>query len=181
MKAVLITYVTVLYSHVTQNKQEIFYFILILQNIKKSSFESTALSDLYVTLLLPVMVAHGKMTALENENPLVFQRSKERMILPEEEDENIVDKIDDREVFGKSDVRGAVVSLFVCKRSACCSAANFGIVGLGVEKNQRPTDIFLYKTTSNLGQPLTNKNQVKPLFKVSADFFFFFRTATSSH
>ncbi|XP_076449664.1 cytosolic iron-sulfur assembly component 2B-like [Babylonia areolata] len=39
------------------------------------------------------------MTTLENANPLVFRRSKERPILPEEEDDNIVDKIDDREVF----------------------------------------------------------------------------------
>lgn len=38
----------------------------------------------------------------ENANPLVFQRSKERQILPEEEDDNVVDKIDDREVFGIS-------------------------------------------------------------------------------
>lgn len=35
----------------------------------------------------------------ENANPLVFQRSKERQILPEEEDDNVVDKIDDREIF----------------------------------------------------------------------------------
>ena len=47
------------------------------------------------------------MTTLENANPLVFQRSKERTILPEEEDDNIVDKIDGREVFGESEVQGA--------------------------------------------------------------------------
>ncbi|KAK7115014.1 cytosolic iron-sulfur assembly component 2B-like [Littorina saxatilis] len=39
------------------------------------------------------------MTSLENANPLVFQRSKERAILPEEEDDNVIDKIDSREVF----------------------------------------------------------------------------------
>ena len=52
------------------------------------------------------MVVNENMTTLENANPLVFQRSKERAILPEEEDDNIVDKIDGREVFGESEVRG---------------------------------------------------------------------------
>ncbi|EDO46468.1 predicted protein [Nematostella vectensis] len=36
---------------------------------------------------------------LENVNPTVFQRLKERVVLAEEEDDNIVDKIDDREIF----------------------------------------------------------------------------------
>ncbi|KAL8557861.1 Cytosolic iron-sulfur assembly component 2B [Nucella lapillus] len=39
------------------------------------------------------------MTTLENENPTIFRRSKDRPILPDEEDDNVVDKIDDREVF----------------------------------------------------------------------------------
>ena len=43
---------------------------------------------------------HNKMaTTLENANPTVFQQKKEREILPEEEDEDIVDEIDEREVF----------------------------------------------------------------------------------
>ncbi|RDD46955.1 MIP18 family protein [Trichoplax sp. H2] len=36
---------------------------------------------------------------LENINPTVFSKSKEREILPEELDDNIVDKIDEREIF----------------------------------------------------------------------------------
>ncbi|MCK5919774.1 MAG: hypothetical protein KAG66_02460 [Methylococcales bacterium] len=58
------------------------------------------------------------MATLENENPLVFQRSTERAILPEEEDDNVVDKIDDREVFGKFDVQGALIC--VCQSSMQC-------------------------------------------------------------
>lgn len=38
-------------------------------------------------------------TTLENENPTIFQQKKERDILPGEEDEEVVDKIDEREVF----------------------------------------------------------------------------------
>lgn len=38
-------------------------------------------------------------TTLENANPTIFQQKKEREILPEEEDEDIVDQIDEREVF----------------------------------------------------------------------------------
>ncbi|CAH1779554.1 unnamed protein product [Owenia fusiformis] len=37
--------------------------------------------------------------ALENENPLVFEAAKDRQITPEEEDDDVVDKIDNREVF----------------------------------------------------------------------------------
>ena len=38
-------------------------------------------------------------TTLENANPTIFQQKKERDVLPEEEDEEVVDKIDEREVF----------------------------------------------------------------------------------
>lgn len=38
-------------------------------------------------------------TTLENENPTIFQQKKERDILPGEEDEEVIDKIDEREVF----------------------------------------------------------------------------------
>ena len=41
------------------------------------------------------------MATLENANPLLYQRSNERSVLPEEEDDNIVDKVDDREIFGR--------------------------------------------------------------------------------
>lgn len=40
-----------------------------------------------------------KMAALENVNPKVFKQRREREILPEEEDENVADEIDQREVF----------------------------------------------------------------------------------
>ena len=39
------------------------------------------------------------MAALENANPLVFERSKEREITADEEDDDVVDEIDAREVF----------------------------------------------------------------------------------
>ncbi|XP_071957807.1 cytosolic iron-sulfur assembly component 2B-like [Antedon mediterranea] len=39
------------------------------------------------------------MTQLENENPLIHQKLQERSVLPEEEDDNIVDAFDTREVF----------------------------------------------------------------------------------
>lgn len=37
---------------------------------------------------------------LDNANPVIFEQSKERQVLPEEEDDDVTDKIDDREVFG---------------------------------------------------------------------------------
>ncbi|KAJ8303490.1 hypothetical protein KUTeg_019886 [Tegillarca granosa] len=36
---------------------------------------------------------------LDNANPVVYEQSKERLVLPEEEDDDCVDKIDGREVF----------------------------------------------------------------------------------
>lgn len=42
-----------------------------------------------------------KKMELENINPNVFKKSDERQILSSELDENIVDLIDSREVFGK--------------------------------------------------------------------------------
>ncbi|XP_048752198.1 cytosolic iron-sulfur assembly component 2B-like [Ostrea edulis] len=36
---------------------------------------------------------------LDNANPVVYEQSRERQVLPEEEDDDITDKIDDREVF----------------------------------------------------------------------------------
>uniref|UniRef100_A0A8C5MY53 Cytosolic iron-sulfur assembly component 2B n=1 Tax=Leptobrachium leishanense TaxID=445787 RepID=A0A8C5MY53_9ANUR len=44
----------------------------------------------------------GKMVVssqLENANPLIYQRSGERQVTALEEDEDVVDKIDDREIF----------------------------------------------------------------------------------
>ena len=38
--------------------------------------------------------------ALENINPTIYQKSTEREITADEEDDNIVDEIDSREVFG---------------------------------------------------------------------------------
>ncbi|MBN3319836.1 MIP18 protein, partial [Atractosteus spatula] len=38
-------------------------------------------------------------TRLENANPLIFQRSGERLLTAEEEDEEVADPIDDREIF----------------------------------------------------------------------------------
>jgi metal-sulfur cluster biosynthetic enzyme len=39
------------------------------------------------------------MATLDNANPTVFQRTKERDILPEDEDDDVTDKFDSREVF----------------------------------------------------------------------------------
>ncbi|XP_060715631.1 cytosolic iron-sulfur assembly component 2B [Tachysurus vachellii] len=36
---------------------------------------------------------------LENENPLIYQRSRERLLTAREEDEDVTDPIDDREIF----------------------------------------------------------------------------------
>ena len=38
--------------------------------------------------------------ALENENPVVFERTKEREVLQADEDDDVIDGFDDREVFG---------------------------------------------------------------------------------
>lgn len=38
-------------------------------------------------------------TRLENANPLIFQRSGERLLTASEEDEDVADPIDDREIF----------------------------------------------------------------------------------
>ena len=40
------------------------------------------------------------MSALENANPLVVGKLKERIITPQEEDDSIRDEIDAREIFG---------------------------------------------------------------------------------
>lgn len=37
--------------------------------------------------------------SLENINPVVYQKKTERSVLPEDEDENVIDEIDSREVF----------------------------------------------------------------------------------
>ena len=38
--------------------------------------------------------------ALENVNPTIYQRSTEREITADEENDDVIDEIDDREVFG---------------------------------------------------------------------------------
>lgn len=38
-------------------------------------------------------------TRLENANPLIFQRSGDRLLTATDEDEDVVDPIDDREIF----------------------------------------------------------------------------------
>lgn len=42
------------------------------------------------------------MAALDNANPLIFNKSKAREIIAEEEDDNISDEIDSREIFGNN-------------------------------------------------------------------------------
>ena len=55
-------------------------------------------------------------TTLENANPTIFQQKKEREILPEEEDEDIVDEIDEREVFDILFEAPTYIVPFLCKR-----------------------------------------------------------------
>ena len=38
---------------------------------------------------------------LDNANPVVYECTKDRDIRPEDEDDDVTDKIDEREVFGK--------------------------------------------------------------------------------
>ena len=38
---------------------------------------------------------------LDNANPTVYSATKERELLPDDENDDVVDKIDSREVFGK--------------------------------------------------------------------------------
>lgn len=38
---------------------------------------------------------------IENENPILYERCRERKITPEEEDDDITDPFDEREIFGK--------------------------------------------------------------------------------
>ena len=40
------------------------------------------------------------MASLDNANPLIFNKSKSRKVIEEEEDDNISDEIDSREIFG---------------------------------------------------------------------------------
>jgi len=47
----------------------------------------------------PVEQWNKMATTLENANPTIFQPKQERSVLPEEEDDDVVDKIDEREVF----------------------------------------------------------------------------------
>ena len=42
--------------------------------------------------------------SLDNANPIVYERTKERELRPEDEDDDVVDEFDDREVFGKYQV-----------------------------------------------------------------------------
>lgn len=46
------------------------------------------------------MVVSRKMDLLENINPKLYRKCEEREITPEEEDDNVVDPFDSREVFG---------------------------------------------------------------------------------
>jgi len=53
------------------------------------------------------------MAALDNANPLVFSKSKTREIKPEEEDDDISDEIDSREIFGSNIDLNYVVKLLI--------------------------------------------------------------------
>lgn len=41
-----------------------------------------------------------KLDQLENQNPNVYNKTGERLVTTEEEDDNVVDEFDSREVFG---------------------------------------------------------------------------------
>ena len=40
--------------------------------------------------------------SIENSNPVIYDKLKEREVLPQDEDDSVFDDIDDREIFGKS-------------------------------------------------------------------------------
>lgn len=42
-----------------------------------------------------------KLEQLENENPNIYSKTNERAITADEEDDNVVDEFDAREIFGK--------------------------------------------------------------------------------
>lgn len=48
--------------------------------------------------------------ALENVNPNVYKKIEDRVITPEEEDDNVVDEFDDREIFGEYFHRNLTIS-----------------------------------------------------------------------
>jgi len=60
------------------------------------------------------------MTSLDNANPLVFSKSTAREVLPEEEDDNVTDEIDSREVFGKK-IMHALIVVLICVQTVVCS------------------------------------------------------------
>lgn len=50
--------------------------------------------------LIEVMLVSGEMELLENINPKLYRKCEVREVTPEEEDDNVVDPFDSREVFG---------------------------------------------------------------------------------
>ena len=42
--------------------------------------------------------------SIENINPVIYDKLKEREVLPKDEDDSVFDDIDDREIFGKIQV-----------------------------------------------------------------------------
>ena len=54
------------------------------------------------------------MSELDNANPLVFEITKDRQILPEEEDDSVTDKFDRREIFGRFQLWYTILVLCVC-------------------------------------------------------------------
>lgn len=55
---------------------------------------------------------------LENENPLIYQRSRERLLTASEEDEDVTDPIDDREIF----------DILLLRYNLLCSVFNYGLM-----------------------------------------------------
>lgn len=54
-----------------------------------------------VALLLLIKSKTREKMALQNVNPIIYDRAKERILTKEEQDDAVTDKIDEREVFGK--------------------------------------------------------------------------------
>jgi hypothetical protein len=52
-------------------------------------------------LLGKVKERNSKMTELENINPSIYKKTDEREVTKSELDEDVVDPIDEREIFGK--------------------------------------------------------------------------------
>ncbi|WAR12930.1 GALL2-like protein [Mya arenaria] len=68
--------------------------------------------------------------SLDNANPILYERTKERDLRPEDEDDDVEDEFDDREVFGMVDDAGNRVEILFTPTIPHCSMAT--LIGLSI-------------------------------------------------